>query len=274
MPMPSHADRLREFGAAALNARLPMPEGLVGPDGLPSPRRFDVYRNNVVVGLVNALAAAYPVVQRLVGDEFFRAMATYFVRRDPLASPVLLQYGESFPDFLTIFRPVAHLPYLSDVARIDRARLESYHAADAPSLAAAELARIAPGDFGNLRFALHPSLRITTSRFPALTIWLRNRQPGDPAPVDLSAGGEDTLLVRPDADVTLCELPEGGLAFLRGLQAGKSVMDAALGGFAVTPRFDMQANLTLLLRARAFTGLVPAAQASRAPGAVHSVAAT
>lgn len=251
------SDRLNTFGAAALNARLPMPDGLVGPDGRPSPRRFAVYRNNVVVGLVQALRAAYPVVHRLVGDDFFRAMASYFVRRDPPASPILLQYGEDFPDFLAIFPPVGHLPWLPDVARLERARLLAFHAADATALRPEALARVVPGDFGNQVLRLHPSVQVLTSRFAARTIWQANLSPAEPPVLDPAAGGEDTLIVRPEAEVLALPLPPGGAAFVRALLAGRKVMAAALEGIAVTPRFDMAAALALLLSSGAIVDLDP-----------------
>ena len=250
--MQLHAERLQGFGAAILNAHLPTPEGLVGPDGLPSPRRFAVYRNNVIAGLIDALKAAYPVIHRLVGEDFFRAMAAFYASREPPDSPILLTYGAGFPDFLAAFPPVAHLPYLPDVARIERAWVEAYHAAEAPCLDSAELAAIAPENFGQTRLRLHPSLRVITSRFPALTIWQRNLPGATLSPVDLDAGGQAVMLLRPDAEVMVFSLPEGGAAFLLSLQDGLTVGEAALSGFASTPRFDLQENLTGLLTSRAF----------------------
>ena len=57
--MPQLAERQRDFAAAVLDAALPMPAGLVGPDGEPSLKRFAVYRNNVVAGLTEALKDAF-----------------------------------------------------------------------------------------------------------------------------------------------------------------------------------------------------------------------
>lgn len=245
------SERLKIFGAAALNARLPVPDGLTGPDGLPSARRFAVYRNNVVVGLVEALKAAYPVVHRLVGEDFFRVMGTYFVRRDPPASPILLHYGESFPDFLAIFEPVAHLPWLPDVARLERARLEAYHAAEAPP---ADLSGIDSGRFAQARLTLHPSLRIVTSRFAARTIWQANLADAPPPQID-PTGPEDTLLVRPEAQVLALPLAPGAAAFLRALQTGRPVMSAAIDGIGEFPGFDMAAALSLLFANRAVISL-------------------
>lgn len=245
------SDRLKSFGAAALNARLPVPDGLTGPDGLPSPRRFAVYRNNVVVGLVGALKDAYPVVHRLVGEEFFRVMGTYFVRRDPPASPILLRYSESFPDFLAIFEPVAHLPWLPDVARLERARLEAFHAAEAQP---ADVSTIDPAGFGQLRLTLHPATRLVSSRFAARTIWQANLGDDPPAQID-PTGPEDTLFLRPEAQVRALPLPPGGAAFVAALQKGLPVMAAALEGIAETPRFDMAGTLSLLFSNRAVIAL-------------------
>src|SRR5690606_15015602 len=89
--------------------------------GIPA-RRFAVYRNNVVVGLVNALAARFPALQRIVGEEFFRAMAQLYVRAHPPRSRLLMEYGDGFADFIAAFEPAAELPYLADIARLEAAR--------------------------------------------------------------------------------------------------------------------------------------------------------
>src|SRR3546814_5903028 len=67
---------------------------------------------------------------RIVGDEIFRAMARVYVASAPPHSPIMLDYGASFPDFIERFEPATTLPYLADVARIERAWIEAYHAAE------------------------------------------------------------------------------------------------------------------------------------------------
>ena len=124
------AERQQAFASALLDSNLPAPQGLVGPDGVQSERRFTVYRNNVFVGLTEALRAGFPCTARLVGEEFFMAMARIFAAAHPPGSPVLLHYGAEFPDFIASFPPAASLPYLADVARIERAATEAYHERD------------------------------------------------------------------------------------------------------------------------------------------------
>src|SRR3546814_13139018 len=99
------AERLDEFALALLDPERAVPKGLVGPDGEPSARRFAVYRNNVFVGLTDALRAGFPCIVRLVGDDFFAAMARVFAAATPPSSPVLLHYGAEFPDFIASFPP-------------------------------------------------------------------------------------------------------------------------------------------------------------------------
>ena len=77
----------------------------------------------------------YPVTRRLVGDDFFRAMARAFVAAQKPRSPVLIHYGADFPAFVEAFEPAREIPYLTDVARLENAWVEAYHAAEAPALA-------------------------------------------------------------------------------------------------------------------------------------------
>lgn len=255
------AERQREFAAALLDPELAVPPGLVGPDGEPSPRRFAVYRNNVVAGLVDALKAAFPAVCRIVGAEFFRAMARAYVVRDPPGSPILLHYGAGFAEFIDGFEPAATLPYLGSVARLERAWTEAYHAPEAPPLDPAALAAVPGEEAARLCLILHPSVRVVRSRFPALTIWRMNVEDGVPAAVDFESGGEDTLVARPGAQVEARSIPTGGAEFIAALANGHALGEAAISALRADSRFDLGAHLTALIRAGVFTDWRPAATA-------------
>lgn len=252
--MPQLAERQQEFAAALLDSELPEPSGLVGPDGESSPRRFAVYRNNVVAGLMATLTDAFPAVHRIVGTEFFRAMARAYVVSEPPRTPVLLDYGAGFPGFISEFGPAATLPYLSDVAQIERAWAEAYHAPEAPPIDPAALMVIEPDELPEIRLLVHPSVRVVRSQLPALTIWRMNVVDGVPTPVDLGAGGEDVLVVRPMADVEVRSMPEGGAEFVRALSEGMSVLAAMKMAMTADCRFDLSANLSGLMQAGAFVG--------------------
>jgi hypothetical protein len=251
----SLADVQAEFAAALRDPNAGMPEGVSGPDGAPAPRRFAVYRNNVIVGLVNAVASAFPAVKRIVGDEFFTAMARAYVVAEPPTSPVLMDYGASFADFIAGFGPAASLPYLPDIARIERAWREAYHAEEARTLDAADFAGLAEVDLPNVKLRLHPSVRLVRSSFPSITIWRMNVGDGPVTPVDFSVA-EDALIVRPDAEVEVRVVPPGGAEFVASLDAGESLGAAAVKGLSAVEGFDLAGNISGLIAAGALCAII------------------
>jgi len=62
------------------------PNDVVATLGKGVVKRYNVYRNNVTVSLIDALAAIYPDVQRITGVEFFRAMARSHIHATLTAS--------------------------------------------------------------------------------------------------------------------------------------------------------------------------------------------
>jgi hypothetical protein len=209
----------------------------------------------VVVGLIDALKANFPAVCRIVGEEFFRAMTRAYVSRHPPASPILHDYGAGFADFVAGFAPTASLPYLADIARLERAWLEAYHSAEREPLSPACFAALPVDQVSELRFELHPSLRIARSRFPAITIWNMNVSDGVPGPVDLDAGGEDALILRAAADVEVRMMAPGGAEFISTLASGRSLGAAMKSALQASNSFDLAADLTALIDAGAFTAV-------------------
>ncbi len=240
------------FAQALSDPARPVPPQTRGREGRPDARRFAVYRNNVAVGLIGAIEARYPVVRRLVGDAFFRAMAGAFVAAEKPRSPVLIHYGAEFPDFIAGFEPAREIAYLSDVAQLESAWVEAYHAAEAPALALEAIGAIDPEDFGGLRFSPHPAARLLRFSYPAASIWAAHQGEGEPRPPEVWRA-EEALVTRPEADVLVRVLPPGGYALARALFAGASLAEAAdaSGGEG----FDAGSHLVGLIEAGAFQSL-------------------
>lgn len=238
-----------DFAAVLLAPTFACPPGLKTWNGSDPEKRFAVYRNNVVVGLVDALADSYPVVQALVGEEFFRAMADVFVCQAPPRSPVLAWYGDGFAEFIEAFPPAEGLPYLADVARLEWRRVESWHAADVAAMPITQLTTLLADalHLPALRFALHPALRVVTSAHPVVSLWAAH-QADDPGAAlgNINMGsGEAALLIRPDLDVEIVRIEPGAAAFVRHLLAGETFGTAAA---AAAEDFDLPATLGLLIR--------------------------
>ena len=246
-----------DFAQALLDPDRPVPAELTSHTVRHPQKRFAVYRNNVVVSLVNALRAKFPATERIVGDEFFAAMARVFVTAYPPRSKILHTYGDDFGDFIAAFEPASELPYLADVARLEAARTRAYHAADVAPLTASEFSEIDPHSVGNLRLTLHPSLQVLRSSHPVVTIWAMNAGEIALGPVDPDAA-EDALILRPALDVAVRALPPGGAAFLLALSGGASLAEAAANAASDDARFDLTANLAGLVGSGAVTAFTPA----------------
>src|SRR5216684_313883 len=234
------------FANALLNADQPIPRGITAHNATVPARRFAVYRNNVVVGLVKALKSRFPVVEKIVGEEFFAAMARVFVMEQPPRSPLLATYGDEFAAFIAAFEPARELPYLADVARLEAARTRSYHATDATPVDPGELATLDTHAVGGIRIDMHPSAEIVRSRYPIATIWAMNSGERELAPIE-NWRGEDVLVVRSYLDVEVRTLPPGGAAFLLALAGGRPLDEAAEAAVANDSTFDLVGNLAGLI---------------------------
>jgi Putative DNA-binding domain len=223
--MPSLADIQDAFTEALLDRTVPVPPFISGAPRRRVDRRFAVYRNNVAAGLVAALATRFPVVKRLVGDEFFRAMAHAYATTDLPRSPLMLYYGETFPAFIDAFAPAAPIPYLADVARIEMARGLAYHATDATPLDAEAFAALPMDRLGELRIRLHPSVSVITSNHPIYSIWHVNQDPDRFVPISPFAR-EAVLIARPCLRVKTQRITHEIAAFIRGLAAGKTLEES------------------------------------------------
>lgn len=233
--MQPHSDSPADFTPAfrAALAGGDLPDCVTARDPDEAAIRFAVYRNNVAHSLREALARRYPVIRRLVGAEFFAAMAGEFIAAHPPTTPVLKEWGDAFAGFLAEFPPVATLAYLGDVARIEWARGLAYHAADAMPMPPDQLTETAP-------LRLHPSLQLLRLTHPAFDIWQAN-QPGRDG--KLRGTGPRNVLTwrRPDFEVEAKAIADPDADFLQGLMQGQPIAQAAAST-------DPVPILTLLLR--------------------------
>lgn len=252
--MPPLAETQAAFATALADPAMPVPGNVLGTRDVPDARRFAVYRNNVAVSLIEALRARFPVVARLVGDDFFAAMAGAYARAQPPRSPLLFLFGDGLPAFIEAFEPAAGLPYLPDVARLEIAWSRAYHAAEAVSVGVEAIAVLPPADLPDLQLDLHPSLELVSSPHPVVGIWAAHQTDGPVVPPgDWVA--EDGMVVRPDAEVLVHRLPPGGRAFALAVRAGAPLGEAAEAGIAAAASFDFGGNLVGLFQAGAVVGL-------------------
>ncbi|NSX54478.1 DNA-binding domain-containing protein [Parasulfitobacter algicola] len=241
-----------EFTAALLDPSMALPAGLLDPKGLPTPKRFAVYRNNVAVSLTDALEAAFPVIYKLVGPDFFRAMAGIYLRQHPPKTPMMMFYGQDMPAFLQQFEPAQKIGYLPDIAQLELAIRQSYHAADSSAIAPDVLQNMPPDQLMTARLSLAPSMQMVTSPWPIHAIWQVNMSSGAPKP---QMQAEEVLITRPEYDPQVALLPPGAATFITALRT-KSFGEAFSDAAELTPDFDLTITLGALLAGGAITNII------------------
>ncbi|MFJ3482978.1 putative DNA-binding domain-containing protein [Pseudomonas sp. NPDC090202] len=213
---------------------------------------FSVYRNTVLKGAVDALLANFPTVERLVGRDWFVAAASVYAHQSPPVDARLIHHGADFADFLDHFEHARELPYLGNVARLDRLWIASHSAVDQPGIDLAYIASLNAEQLTALRLTPRASARWAWfDDQPAFTLWRHNREHTDlPDPLDWH--GEGALLVRSHGVVGWQPLDMGGCAFLDACAAGHPLALAAQHAEDRQPGLDILELLTRLVSADVF----------------------
>ncbi|MBD8235303.1 DNA-binding domain-containing protein [Pseudomonas fluorescens] len=246
------------FTSALLAPDQPCPDGLFSSNGADPASRFTVYRNNVHSALINALATAYPVTVQLVGNDFFRAMASVYVQASPPDSPLMSDYGSTFADFIQGFESAASVSYLADVARLERLRVRAYHAADTPSVNQQVVLQHlqAQTALGALRLKLHPSLATLNSAYAVVAVWAAHQTEGALASLD-PWQAQSALVLRHGLSVKVFAIDGGSVAFINSLNHGAALETAVADALEACAEFDLHQCLSLLINHDAITHLLP-----------------
>ncbi|MBI1492478.1 HvfC/BufC N-terminal domain-containing protein [Halocynthiibacter styelae] len=238
-----------QFTQAILSPTMDVPAGLRDAKGDPAGKRFSVYRNNVAVSLTEALITAFPVVVKLLGEDNFRILAGQFLRAHPPTSPLMMHYGDALPDFLQTFEPTQQYGYLPDVARLELAIRESYHAADTDPISPEALQALPPEALMAAKLELAPSVRLISSQWPLFQLWQFNMT-GGPKP---EMRAEDVLITRPAFDPQPVALPCCGGLFVQALLSGRTFGEALSAASTHNPEFDLSQSLAALLAGNAIS---------------------
>jgi hypothetical protein len=239
---------LREVQAAFRAALLggppePAAAQILG-DGLKPEARLGIYRHHVFTTLTAALQATYPVVCRLVHEQFFRYAADQYVRAHPPAGACLFEYGSSFSTFLADFEPCMHLRYLPDVARLEWALNFATHAQQCAPLDPMVFSQLPEDDLPGLTLRFDPSLSLISSPWPIDQIWEVNRPDADSkAVVDLASGGVYLEVRRIGDDAVFRHLDPATYFFRCAVSRGASLADAAGVAFETDGAFDLSQAL-------------------------------
>jgi len=191
-----------------------------------------VYRGNVFGNWSQALAGAYPVVRKIVGEEFFEGLAGEYARAHPSTSGSLTEYGAQLAEFVSDFPHTQDLPYLPDVARMEWLAHRAYYAQDA-----------APSGLEGInestRLRLTPPCALLVSDWPLGRIWTVHQDDYEgEVDVDLRAGPDRILIHRPRWRAQVRSLAPGDYRFLDLARQGRTLGEALEAATAQDPDFQ------------------------------------
>ena len=224
----------RDPGTAVLgSADLP----LLDPPPARLQRGLQAYVANAGASAERSLAASFPTVAALLGDEPFAGLARACWRTAPPQRGDLAQWGAGLADFLARDETLSGWPYLPDCARLDwRIALAERALDDVPDPASWTL--LGEVDPAGLAIDLAPGTALLASPYPVVTLWEAHQAPGtgfEAARAALAAGQREQALVWRDgwrARVAAVD-PETARwtqALLRGESVGQA-LDAAGDAF-------------------------------------------
>jgi len=215
------------------------------------PPSFAVYRNTWLKGLLDALDANYPTVAMILGADLFEMLSLQFARKHPAQSPILALYGAEFPDFLSRQKVSDDLPYLHDVAALERLWTECFFAPDRESLGPSRIAAVTAAEMLNLRVRVHPATRFGRFGTPAVTIWHAHRAKGDFDELEPEWRAEHALITRNGMSVAVQLIDEATHRLLEEIEARRAI-DAAIAATAeAAPGTDLAIALATIIASSA-----------------------
>lgn len=194
-------------------------------------RGLQAYQANGLALAERALAAAYPVLAQLIGDESFAPLARHFWRHHPPDHGDMACWGNELAAFIEAAPQLADEPYLGDVARLEWALHQAATAADVQP-DPHSFALLSAADPAEVTLTLGAGVFLQASAYPVASI-VNAHLLGEPALADAAAllragAAEHALVWRQGFKPRVRAVTAAEHALLSALRAGHS-LEAALG---------------------------------------------
>jgi len=254
MPPNNFAFSQVEFAAKLFEPESSAPDGVVDPRGIAAPKRYSVYKNNVIVSYLEALAAAYPACKNLVGEQFFNAIGRAYLLEVPPNSQLMILFGAGFAEFVEGYEPAKQIPFLPDVAKLERAWRLAYHSADVASISQEKLTALPAEQLGDATIEFLPSVAVIHSQFPLISLWSAATSMSPLDGIDPQQP-ESAFIVRPVLDVQVQNIALDHFASVSALSEGQTLNQAAEAGYSNNEDFEFSALFGFLIQSGAIADI-------------------
>lgn len=189
-------------------------QGPLGPQD-----RLDIYAQMYCARLLDALLEDFPRIAAIVGEDRFRDLGRAYLRHHPSTQPSLKYLSVHFAEFLATQTVGTSLPFLCDLARLERTRVDVFGAPDGDVLRLDDLQNLPPEAWATVRFRVIPALTTLTCAWPVQRVWKEESFTAsdelEPAPTVLRVWRQDFAVYHASMDAV-------EQAALKAMQAGES----------------------------------------------------
>jgi hypothetical protein len=173
--MATHLQELQSLLYRLITAVSGVGEGLAAEDGLApgglgaivlgdqrlsAEERVDIYANMYFYRLLDVLKEDFPATLQVLGGDNFHNLVTGYLLEYPPTEPSVYFCGRKLSDYLRDHPTTANAPFAADLAMLERAMVEVFHAADSVALDAEAMRMIAPNEWPALQLQMPPASRI------------------------------------------------------------------------------------------------------------------
>ncbi len=187
--------------------------------------RLAIYSGSIMAAHIEVLQEAYPVCNRLVGSDFFKMMAAYFVQQNPSRQPTFNDYGKEFSFFIKQYPPAKSLCYLPDIARLEWAWHVAMYGEYNDTFEWTKLENFSTDRYNYMKFALPKDGTLLRSEYPIHHIWQVNQEQAVDKIISLDEGGVFLFIWRKQYVMHMDVLTEQEYLVLNAIASGKSLQE-------------------------------------------------
>lgn len=211
---------------------------------------LQIYRNNMFNSMHEALCIHFPVLQKLLGVEYFKQVSYRYIKTHPPSCGNIQLFGANLSSFLYTHESHADYPYLADVAELEWALQKISQAKDSPLLDIQRLQQVPTEKYADLMFYLNPAVALLQSKFPILEIWQANQDQATDTIIELNKGGVFLMVQRVGLHVEFFELTAAAYVFLSAMAQG-ATLEKAIAQTQAIAALDIQALLQQWIKQKA-----------------------
>lgn len=233
-----------------------MQENILGTEKVSVETRLSIYKNAYYSRLIEALQSTYPVLNKYLGEEAFEVIMLEYIHHRPSTYRSIRWFGDQLDIFLADHLEYQASPYLSELAKFEWTMSQVFDSANADSILLEEIGKIPPALWENMRFYLHPSVRLVHLKWNVVAIWQALSDDEKPMVPKENEVAVSWITWRKDLISQFCSMPNDEAWAVNAMSQGKSFGEICEGLCQWRKEEDAPMYAASLLKGWVIAGLI------------------